>query len=194
MTPWLEVYLPCSRLLAGIPILSVYQNIRWNSNKTTLYLPLLTTIVVLVYCNIFFSCFIYSCLITYDLLTFYKIWVNLKNFLEPGISNCIVFSNTFYYSIYRVKIYYLCSRQCNQELLQLFLISSLLQTLVIIHVIDKDLNGIFETEKFFLCIYPTLDPKIDPQKNVVPRQRFKFSWPYVSLHVHWVIIWLYLHK
>ena len=32
----LEVCLPYSRLLAGIPILSVFQNLRWNSNKTTL--------------------------------------------------------------------------------------------------------------------------------------------------------------
>ena len=29
-------YLPYSRLLTGIPILSVYQNLRRNSNKTTL--------------------------------------------------------------------------------------------------------------------------------------------------------------
>ena len=32
----LEVCLPYSRLLTGIPILSVFQNLRWNSNKTTL--------------------------------------------------------------------------------------------------------------------------------------------------------------
>ena len=32
----LEVCLPYSRLLAGIPILAVYQNLRWNSNKTSL--------------------------------------------------------------------------------------------------------------------------------------------------------------
>ena len=32
----LEVCLPYSRLLAGIPILSVFQNLRWNSNKTSL--------------------------------------------------------------------------------------------------------------------------------------------------------------
>ena len=32
----LEVYLPYSRLLTGIPILAVFQNLRWNSNKTTL--------------------------------------------------------------------------------------------------------------------------------------------------------------
>ena len=32
----LEVCLSCSRLLAGIPILLVYKNLRWNSNKTTL--------------------------------------------------------------------------------------------------------------------------------------------------------------
>jgi len=32
----LEVCLPYSRLLAGIPILGVFQNLRWNSNKTTL--------------------------------------------------------------------------------------------------------------------------------------------------------------
>jgi len=34
----LEVCLPYSRLLAGIPILSVFQNLRWNSNKTILFL------------------------------------------------------------------------------------------------------------------------------------------------------------
>ena len=32
----LEVCLPYSRLLAGIPILAVYQNLRWNSNKSSL--------------------------------------------------------------------------------------------------------------------------------------------------------------
>ena len=32
----LEVCLPISRLLTGIPILAVFQNLRWNSNKTTL--------------------------------------------------------------------------------------------------------------------------------------------------------------
>ena len=34
----LEVCLPHSRLLAGIPILAVFQNWRWNSNKTSLAL------------------------------------------------------------------------------------------------------------------------------------------------------------
>ena len=33
----LEVCLPFSRLLTGIPILAVFQNSRWNSNKTSLY-------------------------------------------------------------------------------------------------------------------------------------------------------------
>ena len=33
----LEVCLPYSRLLTGIPILAVFQNLRWNSNKTSLY-------------------------------------------------------------------------------------------------------------------------------------------------------------
>ena len=33
----LEVCLPYSRLLAGIPILAVFQNLRWNSNKTPLF-------------------------------------------------------------------------------------------------------------------------------------------------------------
>ena len=33
----LEVCLPYSRLLTGIPILAVFQNLRWNSNKTPLY-------------------------------------------------------------------------------------------------------------------------------------------------------------
>ena len=32
----LEVCLPYSRLLAGIPKLAVFQNLRWNSNKTPL--------------------------------------------------------------------------------------------------------------------------------------------------------------
>ena len=32
----LEVSLPYSRLLTGIPILAVFQNLRWNSNKTPL--------------------------------------------------------------------------------------------------------------------------------------------------------------
>ena len=34
----LEVCLPYSRLLAGKPILVVFQNLRWNSNKTSLLL------------------------------------------------------------------------------------------------------------------------------------------------------------
>ena len=32
----LEVCLPYSRLLTGIPILAVFQNLGWNSNKTSL--------------------------------------------------------------------------------------------------------------------------------------------------------------
>ena len=32
----LEVCLPYSRLLTGIPILAVFQNLRWHSNKTSL--------------------------------------------------------------------------------------------------------------------------------------------------------------
>ena len=32
----LEVCLPYIRLLTGIPILAVFQNLRWNSNKTSL--------------------------------------------------------------------------------------------------------------------------------------------------------------
>ena len=32
----LEVCPPYSRLLTGIPILAVFQNLRWNSNKTSL--------------------------------------------------------------------------------------------------------------------------------------------------------------
>ena len=31
----LEVCLPYSRLLTEIPILAVFQNLRWNSNKTS---------------------------------------------------------------------------------------------------------------------------------------------------------------
>ena len=34
----LQVYVPYSRLLAGIPRLAVFQNSRWNSNKTFLHL------------------------------------------------------------------------------------------------------------------------------------------------------------
>ena len=34
--PVTKVYLPYSRLLTGIPKLSVFQNLRWNSNKTSL--------------------------------------------------------------------------------------------------------------------------------------------------------------
>ena len=34
----LEVCLPYSRLLAGITILTVFQNLRWNSNKISLKL------------------------------------------------------------------------------------------------------------------------------------------------------------
>ena len=33
----LEVCLPYSRLLTGIQILAVFQNLRWNSNKTSLH-------------------------------------------------------------------------------------------------------------------------------------------------------------
>ena len=32
----LEVCLPCSKLLTGKPILSVFQNLRWNNIKITL--------------------------------------------------------------------------------------------------------------------------------------------------------------
>ena len=32
----LEVCLPYSRLLTGKPLLAVFQNLRWNSNKTSL--------------------------------------------------------------------------------------------------------------------------------------------------------------
>ena len=33
----LEVYLPYSRLLTGITLLAVFQNLGWNSNKTSLH-------------------------------------------------------------------------------------------------------------------------------------------------------------
>ena len=33
----LEVCLPFSRLLTGIPILAVLKNLRWNTNKTSLF-------------------------------------------------------------------------------------------------------------------------------------------------------------
>ena len=36
----LQVCLPYSRLLTGITILAVFQNLRWNSNKTSLFLPI----------------------------------------------------------------------------------------------------------------------------------------------------------
>ena len=36
----LEVCLPFSKLLAGISILAVFQNLKWNSNKTSLILVL----------------------------------------------------------------------------------------------------------------------------------------------------------
>ena len=36
-----EVCLPYSRLLTGIPILAVFKNLRWNSNKTSLGQPAL---------------------------------------------------------------------------------------------------------------------------------------------------------
>ena len=38
MVEQLEVCLPYSRMLAGIPILSVFQNLRWNNIKITLHL------------------------------------------------------------------------------------------------------------------------------------------------------------
>ena len=38
----LEVCLPYSRLLTGIPILAVFQNLRWNSNKTSLFILRIT--------------------------------------------------------------------------------------------------------------------------------------------------------
>ena len=40
----LEVCTPYSRLLVGIPILAVFQNLRWNSNKTSLHPFTLITI------------------------------------------------------------------------------------------------------------------------------------------------------
>ena len=46
----LEVCLPYSRLLTGIPILAVFQNLRWNSNKTSLH----TLSTVHLQCEIFF--------------------------------------------------------------------------------------------------------------------------------------------
>ena len=43
----LEVCLPYSRLLTGIPIpiLAVFQNLRWNSNKTSLHLLAMMIVV-----------------------------------------------------------------------------------------------------------------------------------------------------
>ena len=38
----LEVCLPNSTLLTGIPILAVFQNLRWNSNKTSLFILRIT--------------------------------------------------------------------------------------------------------------------------------------------------------
>ena len=44
----LEVCLPHSRLLTGIPKLAVFQNLRWNSNKTSLFnLYLLSALLLL---------------------------------------------------------------------------------------------------------------------------------------------------
>ena len=39
----LEVCLHYSRLLAGIPMLAVFKNLSWNSNKTSLYQKMLVT-------------------------------------------------------------------------------------------------------------------------------------------------------
>ena len=36
----LEDCLPYSRLLTGMPILVVFQNLRWNSNKTSLFVSM----------------------------------------------------------------------------------------------------------------------------------------------------------
>ena len=36
----LEVCLPYSRILTGIQLLAVFQNLRWNSNKTSLHISL----------------------------------------------------------------------------------------------------------------------------------------------------------
>ena len=44
----LQVCLPFRRLLAGIPILAVFQNLRWNSNKTPI-IPLLMIIMIIIY-------------------------------------------------------------------------------------------------------------------------------------------------
>ena len=43
----LEVCLPYSRLLTGIPILVVFQNLWWNSNKTSLYPSYIKNILLL---------------------------------------------------------------------------------------------------------------------------------------------------
>ena len=40
----LEFCLPYSRLLTGIPILAVFQNLRWNSNNTSLPLILFASL------------------------------------------------------------------------------------------------------------------------------------------------------
>ena len=40
----LEVCLPYSRILTGIQLLAVFQNLRWNSNKTSLTLVYFTVI------------------------------------------------------------------------------------------------------------------------------------------------------
>ena len=41
----LEVCLPYRRLLTGIPIVAVFQNLRWNSNKTSLHLLAMMIVV-----------------------------------------------------------------------------------------------------------------------------------------------------
>ena len=47
----LKVCLPYSRLLAGIPILAVFQNLRWNSNKTSLLWMCLMSLNFLTQCS-----------------------------------------------------------------------------------------------------------------------------------------------
>ena len=44
----LEVCLPYSRLLTGIQMLAVFQNLRWNSNKTSLiiFTPLINPLLI----------------------------------------------------------------------------------------------------------------------------------------------------
>ena len=58
----LEVCLPYSILLTGIPILVVFQNLRWNSNKTSLLIIRLHGIYIVYYTTFVFIFNLLLCL------------------------------------------------------------------------------------------------------------------------------------